>query len=114
MTLIAHGLAVRSDLPIPEWLFGWAAAMVLFVSFVALAVAVAGAEAPGGGAGGPFRAALNRVLSSRRWTILLRARSACSSSASCCGRGFKGTQTPAANFAPTFVVRDLLARAGAG
>jgi hypothetical protein len=34
----AHGVSVRSDLPIPEWLFGWAAAMVLIVSFVALAV----------------------------------------------------------------------------
>ena len=39
-TLFAHagGLIGRSDLPIPEWLFGWAAAMVLVVSFVALAV----------------------------------------------------------------------------
>src|SRR5215211_6562207 len=36
--LIAHGLAGRTDLPIPEWLFGWAAAIVLVVSFVALAV----------------------------------------------------------------------------
>ena len=35
---LAHGLVGRSDLPIPEWLFGWAAAMVLIVSFVALAV----------------------------------------------------------------------------
>jgi hypothetical protein len=34
----AHRLVARSDLPIPEWLFGWAAAMVLVVSFVALAV----------------------------------------------------------------------------
>jgi hypothetical protein len=33
----AHGISVRADLPIPEWLFGWAAAMVLLVSFVALA-----------------------------------------------------------------------------
>jgi hypothetical protein len=37
--LIAHGVgAGRADLPIPEWLFGWAAAVVLIVSFVALAV----------------------------------------------------------------------------
>src|SRR3712207_3133934 len=37
--LLAHGLGVgRSDLPIPEWLFGWAAAVVLIVSFLALAV----------------------------------------------------------------------------
>jgi hypothetical protein len=33
----AHGLVGRADLPIPEWLFGWAAAVVLIVSFVALA-----------------------------------------------------------------------------
>jgi len=33
----AHGVAARSDLPIPAWLFGWAAALVLIVSFVALA-----------------------------------------------------------------------------
>ncbi len=36
--VIAHGLVVRSDLPIPEWLFGWGAALVLIVSFAALAV----------------------------------------------------------------------------
>ena len=34
----AHGLVQRANLPIPEWLFGWAAAAVLIVSFVALAV----------------------------------------------------------------------------
>jgi hypothetical protein len=34
----AHGLIQRANLPIPEWLFGWAAAAVLIVSFVALAV----------------------------------------------------------------------------
>ena len=36
-TASAHGLVQRSNLPIPEWLFGWAAAIVLVVSFVALA-----------------------------------------------------------------------------
>ncbi len=34
----AHGLAGRTDLPIPPWLFAWAAAIVLIVSFVALGV----------------------------------------------------------------------------
>jgi hypothetical protein len=34
---LAHGIGGRSDLPIPRWLFAWAAAMVLIVSFVALA-----------------------------------------------------------------------------
>jgi hypothetical protein len=35
---LAHGLVGRQDLPIPKWLFGWAAAVVLVASFVGLAV----------------------------------------------------------------------------
>jgi hypothetical protein len=34
----AHGLAGRADLPIPAWLFAWAAAVVLIVSFAGLAI----------------------------------------------------------------------------
>lgn len=34
---LAHGIVGRADLPIPVWLFSWAAAVVLVVSFVALA-----------------------------------------------------------------------------
>ena len=33
----AHGLVGRRDLPVPAWLFAWAAAIVLVVSFVGLA-----------------------------------------------------------------------------
>jgi hypothetical protein len=32
----AHGIVGRADLPIPVWLFSWAAAIVLVVSFIAL------------------------------------------------------------------------------
>lgn len=35
----AHALVGRQDLPIPEWLFGWAASLVLIVSFVGLTLA---------------------------------------------------------------------------
>jgi len=35
----AHALAAREDLPIPAWLFAWAASIVLIVSFFALSVA---------------------------------------------------------------------------
>ncbi|HEU4392023.1 MAG TPA: fenitrothion hydrolase [Solirubrobacterales bacterium] len=35
----AHALAARQDLPIPAWLFAWAASIVLIVSFVALSAA---------------------------------------------------------------------------
>ncbi len=36
--VLAHALAARQDLPIPEWLFAWAASVVLIVSFFALSV----------------------------------------------------------------------------
>jgi hypothetical protein len=36
-TASAHGVVQRSDLPIPEWLFAWAAAIVLVASFAGLA-----------------------------------------------------------------------------
>jgi hypothetical protein len=36
--VLAHGFGGRQTLPIPKWLFGWAAAVVLVVSFVGLAV----------------------------------------------------------------------------
>jgi hypothetical protein len=34
---LAHGIGGKTDLPVPRWLFAWAAAVVLVVSFVALA-----------------------------------------------------------------------------
>jgi hypothetical protein len=37
-TASAHGLVGKQDLPIPQWLFAWTAAIVLIVSFVGLAV----------------------------------------------------------------------------
>jgi hypothetical protein len=103
ITVFAHagGLLSRADLPIPEWLFGWAAAMVLVISFVALAILwpepklerESWRPLPGG---------IGRVIGSRPVEIL-------------CGAigvallgvviytGLQGTQSPAANFAPTFV-----------
>jgi hypothetical protein len=35
-TAAAHGLVGRADLPIPSWLFAWAATVVMFITFVAL------------------------------------------------------------------------------
>src|SRR6202046_1699097 len=32
----AHGIVGRADLPIPPWLFGWAAAVVIVISFLAM------------------------------------------------------------------------------
>jgi hypothetical protein len=99
--LIAHGLVVRSDLPIPEWLFGWAAAMVLVVSFVALAVLWPDPRLQREG-WRALPAGLGRVVTSGPVEVL-------------CGAagifllgltvytGLEGTQSSTANFAPTFV-----------
>ncbi|MEA2363505.1 MAG: hypothetical protein QOD71_2650 [Thermoleophilaceae bacterium] len=103
ITLFAHagGLIGRSDLPIPEWLFGWAAAIVLVISFVALAVLWPEPRLERA-RWRPLPGLLGRVPASRPVEIL-------------CGAigvallglviyaGLRGTQSPAANFAPTFV-----------
>ena len=101
MLQLAHGLVGRSDLPIPEWLFVYAAAAVLVVSFIALAVLWPEPKLESGSWGSLPRG-LGRVLASRAVEIV-------------CGAiglfllgvvvwsGLSGVQTPAANFAPTFV-----------
>ncbi len=101
ITLFAHAgeLIGRSDLPIPEWLFGWAAAMVLVISFVALAILWPEPKLegdrwrplPGG-----------RVLGSRVVEIVCGA-IGIGLLGAVVYTGLEGTQSPAANFAPTFV-----------
>jgi hypothetical protein len=98
---IAHGLVARSDLPIPQWLFGWAAAMVLVVSFVALAVLWPEPK-----------------LQSERWRPLAGrlarliagpwVQGACGATGAfllgvVIYTGLEGTQSSTANFAPTFI-----------
>jgi len=98
---LAHGLGARADLPIPEWLFGWAAAVVLIVSFVALAVLWTRPLLESDG-WRPLPAGVGRVLASRPVEIacgvagiLLLGLTVWS--------GAAGTQSTAENFAPTFV-----------
>jgi hypothetical protein len=98
---LAHGLVARSDLPIPEWLFGWAAAMVLVVSFVALAILWPDPRLETEG-WRPLPGRLGKVLASRPLEIV-------------CGTigalllglvvytGLQGVQSSTANFAPTFI-----------
>ena len=69
MLQIAHGIVGRTDLPIPEWLFGWGAAMVLVVSFVALAVLWPQPKLQRGGFW-PLPHALSRALLSRPVGVL--------------------------------------------
>ena len=99
--LLAHALAARQDLPIPEWLFAWAASIVLIVSFFALAV---GWREPRFERDDwrPFGQRLSRaalhpvtVASLRRARRLPARRGGL--------RGPRGTEAPDRNFALTFV-----------
>ena len=73
MFFLAHGIVGRTDLPIPQWLFGWAAAVVLVVSFVALAVLWPQPRLQDGGGFRPLPAGLSRVLTSRVVEVLCGA-----------------------------------------
>ena len=98
---LAHGIIGRKDLPIPDWLFGWAAAVVLVVSFVALAVLWSEPRLEDGG----FRAlprVLSRVLLGRPMQILCGALGVFLLGLTVWS-GLEGVQVPSANFAPIFV-----------
>jgi hypothetical protein len=99
--LIGHGISVRSDLPIPEWLFGWAAAMVLVVSFVALAVLwpEPRLQKP---TWRPLPGGIGRVLASRPVEIICGAIGVFLFGLTIYA-GLRGTQSTTANFAPIFI-----------
>ncbi|MBX5469172.1 MAG: fenitrothion hydrolase [Thermoleophilaceae bacterium] len=91
----AHGLVGRADLPIPTWLFGWAASAVLIASFMALATLWP-------------RPRLERPAARRLFRIPRALDALCGAIgvglfALVVYAGLAGTQTATANFAPTFV-----------
>jgi hypothetical protein len=99
ITVFAHGLVQRSSLPIPEWLFAWAAAAVLCVSFVALAALwpkprlehPGWRPLPGGRAlGGRAVEVVGGVIGVLILAFVLLT-------------GYAGPPTPLDNFAPTFI-----------
>ena len=101
----AHGLVQRTSLPIPEWLFGWAAAIVLVASFAGLAVLwpTPRLQQPGWR---PLPGGIGRVLGSRAVEAL-------------CGAvgvallvvvvlaGYLGHGSALDNLAPTFILIDF-------
>jgi hypothetical protein len=99
--LIAHGIVARSDLPIPAWLFGWAAALVLIVSFAGLATLWPDPKLQREG-WRPLPRWLSKLVCNRLVDVL-------------CGAigtfllgvlvyaGFRGVQSAAANLTPTFI-----------
>lgn len=91
----AHGIVGRKDVPIPEWLFGWGAAVVLIISFVALAVLWP-------------RPRLEQAVERPAFTIprVLDPLAGLIGVAMFGGlvyAGFSGTQGPTANILPTFI-----------
>lgn len=95
-TANAHGVGQRDDLPLPGWLFAWAAGAVLLISFVGL--------------GALWRAPrLARLASGRRLASLPSAVSVASGAVGVAiwlglvACGLLGTQEPASNLLPTAV-----------
>jgi hypothetical protein len=93
---LAHGLVGRTDLPIPRWLFAWGAAVVLVVSFVALATLWPTPR-------------LERAREKPRLRVPAAALEplcglvGIAAFAVCIYAGFAGTQTPTANLLPTVI-----------
>jgi hypothetical protein len=92
---LAHGIVGKADLPIPVWLFSWAAAIVLVVSFVALSTMWRTPQ-----------------LQQERRTRIGRLPGALDALAGSCGvglfalvlySGFAGAQVPNANFSVNFI-----------
>jgi hypothetical protein len=99
--LFGHGLVQRANLPIPEWLFGWAAALVLVVSFVALAALWPQPKLERDH-WRPLPGKLGRVLGSPVLEAVCGAVGV-ALLAVVMVSGLAGTQSPLDNFAPSFV-----------
>lgn len=95
---LAHGLVGRQDLPIPRWLFAWGAAVVLVVSFVALAVLW-----PKPRLEGPGSRADRRLVGLPVALEIVAGLVGIAIFAVTVWAGLAGTQTEAANLAPTVV-----------
>jgi hypothetical protein len=91
----AHGLVGKQDLPIPRWLFAWAAAVVLVASFVGLAVLWSTPR-------------LQDVVERRRFSVpraleVLAGAAGVAFFGFCIYAGFAGTQAATANILPTII-----------
>ncbi|MDO8188052.1 fenitrothion hydrolase [Conexibacter sp. JD483] len=91
----AHGLVGKADLPLPTWLFAWAAAIVLVISFAALGLLWPQPRLQ--------RPRERRLLALGAWADVLLGAVGLAIFALTVYAGFAGTAVPTANFAPTTV-----------
>jgi hypothetical protein len=99
--IVAHALVGRRDLPIPEWLFAWAASLVLIVSFVALSMAWHRSRFEGS-EWRPVPAWLSRALINGVTEVIAGALGVFLLGV-VIWAGLKGTEAPDRNFSLTFV-----------
>ncbi len=92
----AHGLVGRADLPLPAWLVSWAAALVLVLSFAALAALWPTPRLEGGGRE-------RRLFTVPRWLDVLAGAIGVAILVLVVYAGLTGTQVPSKNLAPTVV-----------
>jgi hypothetical protein len=103
-TASAHsGLTTRQNLPIPDFLFGWAAAAVLIASFGALAVLWPQAKLENNEQWRPIGWGIGRALGSRAVEILCGLIGVALLFVTIVG-GYVGPESGADNFAPTFIL----------
>lgn len=72
MTLVAHGLGGRADLPVPLWLALYGAGAAVVVSFVALGALWHRPRLEGGTAGRPLPPLVQRLVDASATTVALR------------------------------------------
>jgi hypothetical protein len=71
--IVAHGIAVGRELPIPEWMLYWGAAIVLVISFVLLGVLWKSPQLSTRTAGRPAPELLSRIALSTALCVVLQA-----------------------------------------
>jgi hypothetical protein len=91
----AHGLVGRTDLPVPSWLFGWAAAIVLLASFAALSLLWSKPQLQDERG--------RRLLGLPRWVDPVVGAVGIAAFAVVVYSGFAGTEQATANLAPTTI-----------
>jgi hypothetical protein len=100
-TALAHGLSGRQDVPLPTWLFLWGAALVLIVSFVALATLWPRPRLQAD-SWRPLSSGFSRVVTSAPVTLLCSALGVFLLGLVLVA-GFQGSSNTANNLTPTFI-----------